>query len=225
MVHLGDWNSPFSTECDEESYQQVSLLYEASAVPVYFIPGDNEYNDCPNIDQAFGFWEKYLLGYDSKFWPSRWTVDRFQPDYPENFAFVMRNILYVGINLVGGRVHDDKEWEDRQKANLQWIDSSFQKHQARFDVLILFAHADPDIETNSDFFTPLFQRIEFDYRIPTILIHRNLGVESSSIEENFDDIPDFVVLVAEGGIWPPMRVEIDTITGNFVWDQENWFDV
>ena len=42
MVHLGDWNSPFSTECDEDSYRVVDELFRTSSVPVYFIPGDNE---------------------------------------------------------------------------------------------------------------------------------------------------------------------------------------
>lgn len=189
---------------------------------LHFFP---QYNDCPNIEEAFDFWEEYLLGYETKHWPEpAWQVERFTPEYAENFAFVLRNILYIGINLVGGRVHSDSEWADRQKANLKWIDDSFRDNKPLFDVMVIFAHADPDIETNDDFFEPLFERIEFDYALPTILIHRNLGVESSSIEENFNNIPDFVVLVAEGGIWPPMRVEIDTITGSFVWDQENWYD-
>jgi hypothetical protein len=44
MFHLGDWNSPFATECDEQSYQTNVDLYSNSTVPVYFVPGDNEYN-------------------------------------------------------------------------------------------------------------------------------------------------------------------------------------
>ena len=44
MVHLGDWNSPFATSCSELSYQENAELYSKSNVPVYFVPGDNEYN-------------------------------------------------------------------------------------------------------------------------------------------------------------------------------------
>jgi hypothetical protein len=44
MFHLGDWNSPFATECVEESYQTNVDLFSNSTVPVYFVPGDNEYN-------------------------------------------------------------------------------------------------------------------------------------------------------------------------------------
>jgi len=44
MFHLGDWNSPTATSCDEESYQTNVDLFSLSSVPVYFVPGDNEYN-------------------------------------------------------------------------------------------------------------------------------------------------------------------------------------
>jgi len=44
LVHLGDWNSPYATKCDEQSYQDVNALFSNSAVPVYFVPGDNDYN-------------------------------------------------------------------------------------------------------------------------------------------------------------------------------------
>jgi hypothetical protein len=44
MFHLGDWNSPFATSCVESSYQTNVALYNQSAIPVYFVPGDNEFN-------------------------------------------------------------------------------------------------------------------------------------------------------------------------------------
>lgn len=44
MFHLGDWNSPFATECDEDSYITNVNLFKDTSVPVYFVPGDNEYN-------------------------------------------------------------------------------------------------------------------------------------------------------------------------------------
>ena len=44
LFHLGDWNSPFATSCVEQSYIDNVNLFSNSAVPVYFVPGDNEYN-------------------------------------------------------------------------------------------------------------------------------------------------------------------------------------
>jgi len=44
LVHLGDWNSPYATQCDAQSYQDVNDLYSNSSIPVYFVTGDNEFN-------------------------------------------------------------------------------------------------------------------------------------------------------------------------------------
>jgi hypothetical protein len=44
LAHLGDWNSPSYTNCDESAYEDIADLFTASTVPVYFVPGDNEYN-------------------------------------------------------------------------------------------------------------------------------------------------------------------------------------
>ena len=44
LVHLGDWNSPYTTSCLEDSYISNVDSYQKSSVPVYFVPGDNEYN-------------------------------------------------------------------------------------------------------------------------------------------------------------------------------------
>jgi hypothetical protein len=44
LVQLGDWNSPQTEGCTESAYEEVSNLYQQSAIPVYFVVGDNEYN-------------------------------------------------------------------------------------------------------------------------------------------------------------------------------------
>ena len=44
LIHLGDWNSPYATSCNEDSFITNVDSYQKSSVPVYFVPGDNEYN-------------------------------------------------------------------------------------------------------------------------------------------------------------------------------------
>eukprot|EP00547_Thalassionema_nitzschioides_P001659 CAMPEP_0194213018 /NCGR_PEP_ID=MMETSP0156-20130528/13300_1 /TAXON_ID=33649 /ORGANISM="Thalassionema nitzschioides, Strain L26-B" /LENGTH=543 /DNA_ID=CAMNT_0038940959 /DNA_START=160 /DNA_END=1791 /DNA_ORIENTATION=- len=226
MVHLGDFNRPLVTNCVEESYEVADSLYSRSSVPVYFLPGDNEYNDCPNPSEAFGFWKQYMLGYESKYWPPpRWELERDEPPYEPNFAFVLRGVLYVGVNLVGGNIHDQDEWDARQKANIEWISSQFTTHRAKFEILILMTHADPDTpDTNDGFFEPLFEMVKSDFNVPTVLIHRNWGTDSAGLQEAYQDIDDFVVLVVKGDTWPPMMVTIDIQTGSFSWDQGRWLD-
>ena len=44
LFHLGNWNSPYSTSCVEDSFIANVDIYSTSNIPVYFVPGDNEYN-------------------------------------------------------------------------------------------------------------------------------------------------------------------------------------
>lgn len=131
MVHLGDWNSPFATSCSEQSYLDNEELFSTSSVPVMFVPGDNEYNDCPDPEAALTLWEDTLLDFETSNpdWQLPFTVSRQEPDYSENFAFLHENILFVGINLVGGTIHDADEWEARQAADLAWIDANVEANR------------------------------------------------------------------------------------------------
>jgi hypothetical protein len=44
LVHLGDWNSPAYTNCGASAYTGIADMFSTSTIPVYFVPGDNEYN-------------------------------------------------------------------------------------------------------------------------------------------------------------------------------------
>ena len=222
MVHLGDWNSPSLTGCNETSYANVSSLFSASSVPVFFVPGDNEYNDCPNPPIAFGYWQAYLLRYEERFWPATaFTVNRQIPLYAENFAFVTRRILFIGINLVGSAIHDAQEWSDRLNANQQWISRQMTRHNGAVDLAVLFAHSDPKVGSNVVFFDDLFSRVQNEYPVRMLLVHRNVGAEVAFLENNH--VPGLDILTVEGNIWPPLRLEL-TSQGIVSFDQSTWFD-
>ena len=224
MVHLGDWNSPFATSCSADSYTENAALYNTSSVPVFFVPGDNEYNDCPDPTEAFALWKDTLLGFETNHtnWPLPFSETRQEPDYSENFAFLYENILFIGINLVGGTIQDANEWSARQAADLAWVDQNVEANRGQMYWMVLFAHADPDIQSSEPFYTPFFEKVRDSYGVPVLLIHRNLGIESSGFEPNFQGIDGLVVLVVEGSIWPPMKVELNA-AGAFTFDQSTWY--
>lgn len=152
-----------------------------------------------------------------------WTVSR-QNKYPENFAFIHKRVLVVGINLVGGVLHDNKEWEQRHNANLDWIDMNYYQYEGQFDTLVLMAHADPEIQANEKFFKTFYELVEFDYKDTQIVfIHRNLGNDTWGLEPSYRGIENLFVVVVEGSIWPSMLVSIDTSAGILEIDQEGWY--
>jgi hypothetical protein len=185
--------------------------------------------DCPAPDQAMSYWRQYLQDYETQYWdePTQWTVERgAKGNHPENFAFAYNEILFVGINLVGGAVHNETEWATRQAANLKWIDNNFAKHKDGTKAFVLFAHADPDVPSNNAFYEPFKDRVKTEYsQIPVVLIHRNLGVEPWSWETQFENIPNLSVIVVAGSVWPPLMGAVDFRQSSpLIFDQSNWYD-
>eukprot|EP00529_Nitzschia_sp_RCC80_P017637 CAMPEP_0113523592 /NCGR_PEP_ID=MMETSP0014_2-20120614/45784_1 /TAXON_ID=2857 /ORGANISM="Nitzschia sp." /LENGTH=847 /DNA_ID=CAMNT_0000421685 /DNA_START=206 /DNA_END=2749 /DNA_ORIENTATION=- /assembly_acc=CAM_ASM_000159 len=224
LFHLGDWNSPFSTSCDQASFQSNVDTYRQSTVPVYFVPGDNEFNDCPDPEQAIGFWYNSLLDFESRYWPApSWNVTRQLPDNAENFSFVQDRVLFVGMNLVGGFVHDQREWDNRHSSNLAWVDQAVTENSGNFDVVVVLGHSDPDIEVNENFFNRFFELVQ-TFEEHVFFVHRNLGIDTWQFEPARDGMANVDVIVVEGSAWPPMFIEIDVANRSLTIDQGSWFD-
>jgi len=67
--------------------------------------------DCSaDPDQAIANWRSTLIGNEARFWdPPSWDVVHADDPYPENFAYRLNDVTFVGINLVAGTVHDEGE--------------------------------------------------------------------------------------------------------------------
>jgi hypothetical protein len=159
--------------------------------------------DCEFPDTAFSYWRKYLTDYETRYWdPSPlWTVSRQFPDRTENFAFFYHGIIYVGINLVSGTVHDELEWAERQAENLEWIEDAYNTYySSEARVMVVFAHAAPLFRLkNAAFYDPFMSRVENEYSgLHVVLIHRNLISQVAGKDDEFDSIPNLDVVIAEG---------------------------
>lgn len=140
MVHVGDIKSG-STPCDQAVYLKVAGFLHALTVPTFIIPGDNEWNDCADPDTAWGYWTGSFGRFES-FWPTA-PAAAHQAARDENFAWVERGVLFIGINLVGGRVHDAAEWAARLADDASWVEAQLALHGASAYAMVLFAHAEP----------------------------------------------------------------------------------
>lgn len=179
--------------------------------------------DCPDPQQAYDFWHEYLVDFESTLWTAP-SVER-QENFPENFAFLDKGVLMIGINLVGGVVHDDQEWEDRHDADLVWIDSKYLEYKGQFETMVVFAHADPEIQVNELFFDAFYDMVKNDYKqTQVVYIHRNMVTESWGLENKYNNVKNLVVVTVEGSTWPPLMVSINTDKGTIDVDQEEWYE-
>ncbi|MGI9244569.1 MAG: hypothetical protein ACR2RV_27455 [Verrucomicrobiales bacterium] len=181
IVHLGDINSGAlakSGKLFEERYAAVaSWLADGSEIPTYIVPGDNEWNDRPDPDVGWGFWSKHLMRLNEKF-EMPWKTQR-QEVRPENFAFVHDGVLFIGLNVVGGRVHDPVEWATRFKQDNDWVEAQFSKHGAQVRAAVVMLQANvvgqgkPKVAVNLLFkpFTSRFAELAAGFDKPVLLIH------------------------------------------------------
>lgn len=120
-------------------------------------------------------------------------------------------------------MHDNREWERRHTANLEWIDDQYLVNEGDFDVMVILAHADPAILTNDNFYSTFFERVQTNYDVQVVLVNRNLQDETWGLETEFNEIENLMRVVVEGSVWPPLLMQIDTKAGTIDVDQSTWF--
>ena len=137
-----------------------------------------------------------------------WSVPfevRRQDDYPVNNAFVQNEILFIALNLVGGRIHDQAEWDAMQQNAVDWIGQQLQRK--RLLATVVLAQANPD--EKHQLFMDQFLRLVENFSRPALFIH---GVGHLWLHDDPWLMRNLVrVQVDKGGIADPLQV---TIVGN-----------
>ena len=199
VVHLGDIKGG-STPCDEAVFIKVAGMLRKSAHRLFIVPGDNEWNDCKNPAPAWDYWEKYFMKFD-RHWENMLLVAR-QEERRENFTFLHKGTLFIGINLVGGKVHDAEEWKTRHRQDADWIRKQVEKNGEESRCMVLFGHAQPATK-HADFFAP-FVEIAGKYGKPILYLH---GDGHRWIRDNPFEAKNILrVQVDQGGIASPVKV-------------------
>lgn len=215
VIHVGDIKKG-SAVCDEAVYVKVSGMLSKAVPPIFIIPGDNEWNDCTNPAQAWRYWEKYFLRFD-RHWQHRLPVFR-QLEQEENFSFIKENVLFVGLNIVDGRVHDAANWKQRHAHALDWIRRNLRRYGAEVSSLVIFGHANPNYK-HTDFFDP-FNKDASEFKKPILYLHgdgHRWVYDRPFVAQNI-----LRVQVDQGGIAPPLKVTVtDHQTAPFQFDRRN----
>jgi hypothetical protein len=146
--------------------------------------GDNDWNDCPNNEQAWSYWMNHLYQFEGKNWPllnHTFSIQR-QMSHLEDFAFVHKGTLFIGLNLVGGSIRSQMEWNERLTDEVEWTKSLILEYQSTMYMnsngttmghrILLFGHCDPRSD-HDPFFIPLRDFIETQLlnSIPIVYIH------------------------------------------------------
>ncbi len=209
LIHCGDIVTGKKVDWPESQYVRVADLLSANnKIPTFIVPGDNEWNDQVDPDRHWGYWEKHFLNFDEK-WTlgSEWKVER-QTVRSENFAFIKQDVLFIGINKVGGKVHDATEWKTRLKQDTEWISDLLTRYGSQCHSTVIFAQASPGVKFPS-FRKEMMAPIK-KYGKPVLYLHAD---GHKWIYEPDLSVTNFTRLQIDllNAKFPPVQV---TVTGN-----------
>ena len=166
VIHLGDIKTGI-TACSESWYQQVADILAQSPKRLFIIPGDNEWNDCFDPEEGWTLWTKYFLHFDKQ-WSGSFQVVR-DAQHQENFASTSNGVMFIGINLVGGKVLDPIKWSVQDRDNIEWIETQLANADAVISHLVVFGHAMPD-RNHRTFFT-ILNAVAQSFAKPILYLH------------------------------------------------------
>lgn len=144
-------------------------------------------------------------------WDHQFSVER-HPFRTENFSFVYKRTLYIGLNLVGGSIASGEVWDMELEEQFDWVKSLIETHVVKSpsDALsiVIFGHAFPR-NRHSPFFDPLREYVEKELANDVPILYLNGDKHVFDFEESFMDQPSFHRLQVEGGSRdPPLQVNV-----------------
>lgn len=197
-IFIGDTKSG-SSLCSDEHNQIIKSYFSSFKAPLVYSPGDNEWTDCHRLLagaydplerlealRALFFSTNQSLGKNAIRLQRQADIDPRHSKYVENAYWIKNNFLFVSIHIPGSNNNNEgtesaiKEYQDRNQANLAWIDQAFNLATQRNLNGIIFAYqADmfykPSQLTSSDSgyrdtLESLISRSEI-FNKPVLLIH------------------------------------------------------
>ncbi|NIR52463.1 hypothetical protein GWO43_27935, partial [candidate division KSB1 bacterium] len=138
MVHVGDIQKE-SLDCPESVYSKVAGFLSDLKVPTFIIPGDNEWTDCGDPDQAWSFWTEHFMDFEQNFCGAP-LVER-QAVRPENFAWVTKGVLLIGLNMPGESNAHTGSHEQRLQDNADWVKQQFADKGDQVQAAVVFGHS------------------------------------------------------------------------------------
>ena len=185
------------------------LIEDASPLTVFILPGEEDWNNCDDPDDAWDAWmstfELYNQRWDSSSIVDGESVQVYREKYQlENWGFVAKGVLFLGVHIVNGIVPDQFEFRQRNKLNIEWIKGMSKHHEAVIRAVVICGNAQPGHSTNAGFFSnlDLFLR---NYTKPALYVHTAPSIGSNTYintmaakyYQPFKDLPSLMAAQVE----------------------------
>jgi hypothetical protein len=167
VVHDGDIKNG-SSVCDDATFVSRKQLFDNFEIPFIFVYGDNEWTDCHRskngsydpVERLAKLREIFSQGNQSlgkrTLTLTRQSENPKFAKFRENVRWIYHGVVFFAINMPGsnnnfGRTPEaDREYADRNSANLAWIKECFAlAKRSNSKGILLVAQANPGFELDS----------------------------------------------------------------------------
>jgi hypothetical protein len=225
LVFVGDMRLAGDDKpCLIEQFTSVATLFRMSSAPVFVIQGDNDMGDCPNEDGKH-LWADEFIGFESKYWNHTFDIKRLE-GYPDDFAFVHKKTLFMGLNIIGGPTRNATEWETRLGAEALWTMDLIRAYRSSAtDVgrVVIFAHANPGAR-HATYFQTISSFINTELMNSIPILYVNGDKHAWMYEPNFYSNESWLRIGVTGlGEEPLLKITIEA-DGTYV-DPQQAFEI
>jgi len=163
VIHVGDIKAGGNSRCTDALFERRKSQFDASAHPLIYTPGDNEWTDCRRKSNGADDPLERLQRLREVFFAGRSTLGRVELPteaeddaapgchaYPENRTWSFKRVRFATVNIPGSRNNEgfdaasDAEARCRNAANGRWMDRAAQLAERDGDrALVIATQADP----------------------------------------------------------------------------------
>jgi hypothetical protein len=245
-IHIGDTKG--AGDCGDEFQLSQKEFFDSYRAPVVYAFGNNEWADCWKDNRGQ---HDPLVVLDSMrkiFYPqahslganpmplARQSDGEGFSDYAENVRWENNGVSFITVNVVGEHnnqfLRDEKLWRefvDREKANVNWINAVFESAKTAGDKAIVIAmHSDifrEETDLSDGPFAPIKQAIAegarlFDGQVLVVHGHRHTFIIDRPLRvwdgaDNSSELENVTRLQVYG--WPDMRAVRVTVDISKPW--------
>lgn len=218
VIHLGDLKAGSNVTCVLSDYTAAAALFRLGRAPTFVILGDNDWTDCPNRAEGLQMWKDQFLSFESRYWKHNFTIQR-QYGRPDNFAFTHKGTLFIGLNIVGGEVHDAAEWKTRLTAEADWTIALIRSYKLTVSPsvgrVVVFAHANPN-SRHAAFFDPMKAFIQNELKDTLPILHVNGDQHEWMYQPKFYSRPSWLRITVTGKAADPLlKIQVNA-NGQFL---------
>jgi hypothetical protein len=191
FVHVGDIFSD-DESCTDSRYSGMATMLKGLKVPAYIVPGDNETVDCKDPAEGLGYWLKYFDQLEQNACGAPHTER--QSERPENWAFTMDGVHFIGINLAGSSSHQPAA---------DWVKQQLQAQTSQVRAAVVVAHYRPNYSAS---FGNQFRVAAAAFGKPILFLHGH--GHSWVMDRPFPEQNVLRVQVDNGAGEPPVEITV-----------------